>query len=214
MIVLVLLKLRFPTLNMKAGTDIISIPDITLDNTSFISIDTKCRVNKMTTISAVDHSRIDIFSNTTLGCKKRCEGSIIKAKDSARIVIGKNCRIDHNVRCSAEGGEILIGDNVAIGANTIITSHKKIIIGSNTSIASGCVIVDHDHNYCANGKYNGFSAGEVFIGQNVWIGANSIILKKTTIGSGAIIAAGTVLKGSIPDCCKVIQKRVSQIEKL
>lgn len=40
---------------------------------------------------------------------------------------------------------------------------------------------------------------EIVIGENVWIGLNATILKGTTIGNNSVIAAGTVVKGHIPE---------------
>ena len=208
------LKLTFPSLKIEPDADIISIPKIVNDNTSSIFLESKVRCNKMTTICALCSSKIKISSVTTLACKERMEGSMVKSKNFGTILIGKECRIDHNVRLSAEQGKIIIGDNVTIGANTIITSHDVITIGRNTQIASGCVILDHDHNWNKHGICDGFSVSQIQIGENVWIGVNSVVLKGTSIGSNTIIGAATICKGDIPSYCKIFQKRETQIEPL
>ena len=64
------------------------------------------------------------------------------------------------------------------------------------------VVIDHDHNYRANGIYSGdnpeFISSPVIIGNDVWIGANVVILRGTEIGDNCVIAAGSVVKDIIP----------------
>lgn len=70
-------------------------------------------------------------------------------------------------------------------------------------------IYDHDHLFDSeSGARRGeFSLGKVIIGNNCWIGANTVILKDTTIGDNCVIGAGSVIKGEIKPGTKVIQKR-------
>ena len=54
------------------------------------------------------------------------------------------------------------------------------------------------------GKYK---TAPVIIGENVWIGANSIVLRGTRIGDRSVIAAGCVVHGEIPPDTILIQRR-------
>ena len=49
--------------------------------------------------------------------------------------------------------------------------------------------------------------GDIIIGKNVWIGANTVILRGTTIGDNAVIAAGSVLKGDVAPNTVFLNKR-------
>ena len=102
-----------------------------------------------------------------------------------------------HVRVS-DNAYISIGKNVFFNYNCSLTAKKEIIIGDNVVIANNVVIVDHDHKFDSTGVTNGYSVASVLINDNVWIGANSVILKGTTIGEGSIIAAGSVVNKSIP----------------
>lgn len=81
---------------------------------------------------------------------------------------------------NATGG-LILGDNVAIAANTIIstTNHYK-----------------YDHRKTSNTK-------GVTIGSNVWIGANCSILSGTEIGDEVTVGAGCTISGIIPSKCTV-----------
>lgn len=58
---------------------------------------------------------------------------------------------------------------------------------------------DHDHDFrVANGKNEGkYKVSPIVIGDNVWIGANSVILRGSKIGNNSVIGAGTIIKTDI-----------------
>lgn len=103
----------------------------------------------------------------------------IKGLANSKINIGKNCFFNHN--CS-------------------VTSMNSINIGNDCMFGNNVTIVDHDHDI-VNGKIakNIYTTGQITIGDNVWCGANVVILKDVNIGSNSIIAAGAVVNRDIPD---------------
>lgn len=100
------------------------------------------------------------------------------------------------------GGELNIGSHCFFNINSSITCAEKIVIGNNCKFGNNLVVIDHDHNYRANGIYSGdnteFISSPVIIGNDVWIGANVVILRGTEIGDNCVIAAGSVVKDIIP----------------
>lgn len=102
-----------------------------------------------------------------------------------------------------DGGHIYIGANVGITGSTIY-SLSSITLGDNVLIGSGCKIVDNDFHPLEpekriNQKDCEIKRSPISIGENSFIGMNSIILKGTTIGKNCIIGAGSVVHGSFPD---------------
>ena len=88
------------------------------------------------------------------------------------------------------------------GTEVDYTKPELIHIGNNVQITSGCKILTHGFDwYVLNGVYGDIlgSAGEVNIGNNVFIGVNTVILKGTTIGNNVIIGAGSVVTHDIQD---------------
>jgi len=81
-----------------------------------------------------------------------------------------------------------------------IVCNLKITIGANVAIAEGVQIRDSDEH--SVGTAGGYCA-PVQIGDNVWIGANALILKGVTIGPGAVVAAGAVVTRNVPARCVV-----------
>lgn len=139
---------------------------------------------------------------------KNCKiTSINSFKGLFSIILTENSRIDIGkflmsagptyLKC-IEDGHMIIGNSVFFNHNCSVTCAKRIVIGDDCNIANNVVIVDHNHNLDENGVCEGFSAKEVHIGKNVWIGANSVILSGVDIGEGAVIAAGSIVNKGVP----------------
>ena len=102
-----------------------------------------------------------------------------------------------------KNASLKIGKNVGISGTAIIT-HKKITIGYYVKIGGNVCIYDTDFHSLnpeirktRNDSENKVSK-EVFIGENVFIGAHSTILKGVHIGENSIVGAGSVITKSIP----------------
>jgi acetyltransferase-like isoleucine patch superfamily enzyme len=100
-------------------------------------------------------------------------------------------------------GKLILGNNVYIGEQcNIRASGSEIKIGSQTMIANNVIIVSANHKtalgmpMCLQ-AYDENKSG-VKIGEDCWIGAHSTILPGATIGDGVVIAAGAVVRGTIP----------------
>lgn len=101
---------------------------------------------------------------------------------------------------------IKFGEDVWIGYFTLIDGSGNLEIGNNVSISSGVHIYTHDsskYRYYGlikdNINGNHIERGPVKIGNNVQIGANSIVLPGVTIGNNVIIGALTLVNKDIPD---------------
>ncbi|QBN18177.1 UDP-3-O-(3-hydroxymyristoyl)glucosamine N-acyltransferase [Flavobacterium nackdongense] len=135
-----------------------------------------------------------------------------------RCQIGDDCIIHPNATIGADGfgfrpdpqrglvkipqiGNVIIGNNVEIGANSCIDRGKF----SSTILGDGCKIdnlVQIGHN-CKLGKFcimagNSGLAGSVTLGNGVIIGGSASIKDHVTIGDGAIVGAGSGVTADIP----------------
>lgn len=112
---------------------------------------------------------------------------------------------DVHISTIVGGGGATIGKNVTVynARNTTIdeTSLPHIFIGANTQITAGVIILAHDYSYSVLGNAFGElprQQRDTVIGENVFIGMNSIILMGANIGDNVIIGAGSVVSGRIP----------------
>ncbi len=90
-----------------------------------------------------------------------------------------------------------------INRNATIVCSNKIEIGENATIAQNVIIRDSDihHLIIENNEISNNSP--IIIGDNVWIGTGSIILKGVKIGNNVVIAAGSIVTKDIPNNCLV-----------
>lgn len=154
-----------------------------------------------------------------------------KLKITGKISCGENCRFYDEVTIKA-GGKVTIGKYTSIsGPNTdIVNSIFPIKIGSFCSIARNVSIQEFNHNpenfttyhieknmLDKKVEHEKISKGPILIGNDVWIGAQCVILSGAVVGDGAIIAANSVVTGNIPPYAivggtpaKIIKYRFSQ----
>lgn len=140
----------------------------------------------------------------------RVRSQLMIQKSVTGVTIGKNFKLETDAKVRVvEKGTLTVGDNCFINCGSYLTVMGNTKIGDGCLIGPNVMIFDHDHDYkCAGGIAAGQSVvGEIVIGNNVWIGANSVILKGTVIGDNSVIAAGSIVKGSVPENSMVYQKR-------
>jgi acetyltransferase-like isoleucine patch superfamily enzyme len=150
--------------------------------------------------------------------KARCEkaGKHLSLPDGLPLVIGNHLRLflgdNVTIRRSTIGSgstidrpELRIGSNTTIGYLTSISVAREIVIGENCLISFNCMIMDSDDHPLdpvKRGRRNGVSEEEikpVRIGDNVWIGAYSAVLKGVTIGNNAVIGTHSVVLKDVPE---------------
>lgn len=141
--------------------------------------------------------------------------NFVRLEKGAKVVLGKDfvCRSSplYSIDCGMaskivvkSNAELHIGDFSGI-ANSIIHCHKKISIGDYVNIGAGCIIMDTnfhstDWKMRLNRKVDVLNAynSSITIGNYVFIGTRSIIMKGVVIGDKAMISAGSVVTSNIP----------------
>ena len=96
-------------------------------------------------------------------------------------------------------GDVMIGDHTRIGLhNTII---GPVTIGSHVNLAQGITVTALNHNFEDSEKRideQGVSTSTVIIEDDIWIGANAVVLPGVTIGHHSVVAAGAVVTKDVP----------------
>ena len=92
-----------------------------------------------------------------------------------------------------DSNDVFIGENVTFDS----IYPEYITIGKRVRITRGSII--YTHFLDATKPPFSFYTGKVIIGNNVFIGANSVIAKECTIGDNVVIATGSVVTKNIPD---------------
>ena len=110
-------------------------------------------------------------------------------KNGVNVSVWDHIQIDSPSKLS-------IGDNVSLNRGCVLHAGGCIEIGNNVLIGPGVIIYSQNHSYSDLSRKimdQGYVTKKVTISDNVWIGANAIILPGVIIGEGSIIAAGSVV---------------------
>ncbi len=143
---------------------------------AYIAFRTKLFIKSVDAIKIGKGSCINEFSTIIINDDKN------NSFCDSELTIGENTYIGEYNNIRAGGGKIIIGDKCLISQHITITA-------ANHSIHKGIYIADQPWSTTDN---------YVIIGNDVWIGANAIILPGVKIGDGAVIGGGSVVTKDIP----------------
>ena len=142
---------------------------------------------------------------------------IYKFLYGTRFKIGKRSTFRRNFSVYIENGRVLIGNRCFFNNFCSINSLQKVEIKDGCIFGENVRIYDHNHKFSKAAlrlKEQGFSVGEVTIGENCWIGSNVTILKGAEIGNNCVIGAGCVIAQKIPPYSIVTSERSLKIEAI
>lgn len=143
---------------------------------------------------------------------------LLKLLFGRRFMVGKGVTWRRRFSVMIEpDGRCDIGDNVFFNNDCSINCIQHIVIGQGCLFGEGVKIYDHNHRFRSLNKTikeQGYSTGEIVIGNNCWIGSNVVILKGAQIGNNCVIGAGCVIDQRILDNTIVkMNREVVAIEK-
>jgi acetyltransferase-like isoleucine patch superfamily enzyme len=116
-----------------------------------------------------------------------------------RLSVGKNTLIESLCAICTWHGDVILEDGASIGIGSIVMG--PVSIGEGSACSQNCFISGQSHHYedvSKNFLRQGIQTGQVVIGKNVWIGANSVILPGVKIGDNSVIGAGSIITDDVP----------------
>jgi acetyltransferase-like isoleucine patch superfamily enzyme len=125
-----------------------------------------------------------------------------KGTDNTGIAIGTGVFIGRNTILSCKNGDIVIDDHANLGFNCEIFSASRVRVGKNILMAAYTYLVGGDHLYDRIDipvLQQGRTARGIDVDDNVWLGAHVVVTDGSHIGRDAIIGAGAVVVGEIPE---------------
>lgn len=149
--------------------------------------------------------------------------------DNSAITMGDYTHVRGELFTFGHGGNIFIGDYCYIGEGTKIWSAASVTLGDHVLIAHGCSIMDslthpmdvmarrqHYRDIIGIGHPCEIDLGEkpVRIEDDVWVGTGAIIQRGVTIGTRAIVSAGSVVREDVPPDTLVAGNPAKPIRKL
>ena len=128
-------------------------------------------------------------------------------EDSVRgsvIRVGPHSVIDSFVKVKPAGGsgDLIIGEHVAINSGCVLYTGNGIRIGNGVAVAANCTFAPVNHAYADRSRpirEQGFlpSKGGIVVEDDVWIGANCVLLDGAVLRQGCVVAAGSIVRGEL-----------------
>ena len=135
------------------------------------------------------------LSSTMLGCHGIGQNRSFYNIIDSELIIGES-QIYTGCILDLSKSSLVIGDRTWINEQCQFRSRKSIKIGNHCAIGFNCLFMDTDFHSLSNTEKE--ETG-ICLGDNVWIGANSTILKNVHLGNNVVVAAGSVVTKSFPD---------------
>jgi virginiamycin A acetyltransferase len=144
---------------------------------------------------------IDIHATARVSAFADIENSV----RGTRIAVGARTMIDSFVKIKPVGGsgDVLIGQDCAINSGCVIYSGNGLTMGDGVAVAANCTFAPVNHEFRHRNvpiREQGFGPGKggIVVEDDVWIGANCVILDGARLGKGCVIGAGSLVRGEIP----------------
>jgi len=122
----------------------------------------------------------------------------LRVAPGGRLRRGSGCVLAGDFHGVVEG-ESVWGDDVFFNTGAYVCCFERVEIGSRCLFGERVSIHDEDHvvGPVAPGAPR-YRTSPVVIGDDVWVGANAVVLRGTRIGDGSVVAAGAVVRGEVP----------------
>lgn len=118
-----------------------------------------------------------------------------------QVILGNNINLEGiTFELAKDGSVISIGDGTWLGRGCFLTAQEdtSLCIGEKTIVAKNCAIKTSDSHYIYDSLGREINKpASIKIGNHVWIGESSFVLKGSIIENGCIIGARSLVTGSV-----------------
>jgi acetyltransferase-like isoleucine patch superfamily enzyme len=125
-----------------------------------------------------------------------------KGTDNRGIDVGSRAFVGRNTILSCKNGDIVIDDDANLGFNVEVFSASRVRVGKKVLIAAYTYLVGGDHLYDRTDipvLDQGRTARGIEVDDHAWLGAHVVVTDGSRVGRDAIVGAGAVVVGDIPD---------------
>ena len=134
---------------------------------------------------------------------------------------GDNCYIELPFRANWGGHHVHFGNNVYVNFNGVFVDDGEIFIGDNVLIGPNVTLVTATHPIDSELRKKTYQYNkDIHIEENVWLGANVVVLPGVTIGKNTVIGAGSIVTRDIPGdvvaygCPCKVKRKITEKDKI
>jgi acetyltransferase-like isoleucine patch superfamily enzyme len=133
------------------------------------------------------------------GCKIHADASV-DASRSPGVRLGDKVTLNRYAYVQGGDGGVRLGNRVEINNFSIINGTGGVDIGDDTLVGPGVRIISYQHQHARSAtiRSQAVEALPIRIGRDCWLGANCVILAGVSVGDGAVVAAGAVVREDVP----------------
>lgn len=123
--------------------------------------------------------------------RSACYGPFVSSDGAVDVAEHTHVRMPWRLSC---------GRQVSIGRGCQLTCTEGIALGDDVLLGPGVLLVSNNHEWTDPDRHirdQGLRGAPIAIGDDVWIGANAVVLPGVSIGAGAVVAAGSVVRDDV-----------------
>jgi acetyltransferase-like isoleucine patch superfamily enzyme len=129
--------------------------------------------------------------------------TVFRTRDGGEVILGDRVYLNDGIRLeTGQGGSIRIEEGTHVQADCQFSAYMgSIRVGKNVQIAPHCAFYPYNHGIAADRSMMEqplSSRGDIEIQDDAWLGYGVIVLEDVTIGKGAVVGAGSVVKDHVP----------------
>ncbi len=167
-----------------------------------------------------DNNRVSITAKPLT-----CFGMVIELGAACSVEVGAGCGLTNTFVFGARRCHLLIGDGTTLHARARFIMHEpsSVTLGRDCMVASDVQFMTSDnHSILDAGTGQRINpAADILVGDHVWLGFQTVILKGASIGAGSVVGLRAVVTGAVPANClaagtpaRVIRENVRWDRKL
>ncbi len=158
-------------------------------------------------VTFLNRKEVDVIGRPIISIAFRSRiliGKDVTLMNSSKFCLSSSLFAPCKISTITRNAVIKISNSVSLNGTSIICRSTQISIGKRTMIGPNVVILDSPFHALYPVEYrNNYPGNEldkpVFIGDDVWVGMQVIILPGSYIGNGSVVGAGSIVTGFIPD---------------
>ena len=171
---------------------------------------TKLELNKTAKIFL--HANIFLNNNKLPHSKAEC---YLRLRKKSEMTVNGSVSLNYNATIEVHDNGIFSIGCSAINSGAVIICAYKMTIGNNCLIARHCMISDSDHHQTLDeaGEITNYPR-EVIIGDNVWLGVKSTIMRGVKIKNGGVVGANSLVMGRVKEKTLVMNEPAREFSKI